>query len=441
VADEWTSEIDASFARAICDRLDAIAALGAERHAPEAPWTAAAAVEQRLIEAVERLLKLEGSAARIAEEARRVASGGGDAKRAWSVALLLGSAPTFDAVEAAVSTLRCPHADLRAAAVEALGLSRNAAVGPAVARLLEDAAPAACAAALEVLRFRRQAPYAPCVVLLGHPDARVAAAAARCLGTVAERKAAAAVLRRVLGDDPDEVLALAAAESLLALGDPAGLAYVRGELEAESASPSLSDDVRVAFVRLLALAGDASDLELFFRSVEPSPRDAVAVGWFGHPDLVDWLIGSLETANEARRAGARGRGAPGQAAPSSFELAATQALARIAGTPEGAPAPGTEAAAWRSWWARTRARLTPGLKHRFGRPYTPEATLEELAGDASAATRAHAALELAIVAGSASIETGDWVTRQKAAIAAAGERLAGFGGWTAGGFPGRKLGR
>jgi hypothetical protein len=257
---------------------------------------------------------------------------------------------------------------------------------------------------------------------------------------VAEQKAAAAVLRRVLLEDPEEPLAVAAAESLVALGDPAGVAFVRGELEAESASPSLSDEVRVAYLRLLALGGEASDLELFFRSLEPSPRDATAVGWFGHPDLCDWLLGSLEAAAEARRTGGRGGRAPASIAASSFEVAAAAALARIAGSPETMPQVFAEAAAWRSWWSRARARLAPGQRVRFGRPYTPDATVEELGGDATRAARADAALELAIVtAGGVALETGDWVRRQREGIAAAKRAVAGP--WPPGAFPGRRGGR
>jgi len=60
VIDEWTSEIDASFARAICDRLDVIASLGAERRATELPWTAASPVEQRLSDAVDASRRRRG---------------------------------------------------------------------------------------------------------------------------------------------------------------------------------------------------------------------------------------------------------------------------------------------------------------------------------------------------------------------------------------------
>ena len=449
--DEWTSEIDASFARAVLDRLDAIAALGAERRAPpaepggppERPWTAALPAEQRLLEEIERLLGLEGSVGRIGEEARQIASGSGEAKRAWAVALLLGSAPNDGAAKLATLALRTQSHTARAAVKEALVLGRSSALAPALIALVEDAPPLVAADALDVLRARREASFAPCAVLLGHWHGGVAAAAARCLGTVPERAAAATLLRHVLGHDPDEKLAVAAAESLLVLGDAAGLAFVRGELEAESDTPALSEAARVGLVRLLALAGDAADLELFFRSLEPSAGDAAAVGWFGHPDLVDWLLGSLETANEARRAGPRGRASsPTLLDPAAFELAAARALARIAGPADGVPAGTVDASAWRAWWGRARARFAPSQKHRFGRPYTPDATLDELVGDSPASVRVDAALELAIVSGGSSrVEPGDWISRQRRAIAIAAELCATAASWPAGTFPGRRIGR
>lgn len=445
VLDEWTSEIDASFARAVLDRLDAIAGLGDERRArgpdphggPEAPWTAAAPVEERLAAEINRLLHLEGSVARIVHEARQISAGGGDARRIWAVALLLGSATGEAAAEAAASTLCHPGILQHLAAREALSLGCNEALGRAVMALSESSPPPVCASALQVLRFRRDVALAPCAVLLGHHEPSVVAAAARGLAAVPERRAAALLLGRVLGDDPDEQVAVAAAESLVALGDPAGLAFVRGELEAESTAPALSDEARVAFVRLLALAGDASDLELFFRSLEPSPRDAVAVGWYGHPDLVEWLIGSLDTANEVRRSGPKSRAsAPSLLAPAAFETAATQAMVRIAGPADGVHPGSVDAAAWRAFWARARGRLSPGRKHRFGRLFTPEITLEELRGESSPSVRADAALELAIVTGGAiHVETGDWISRQSAALAAAAAWLAAEPRWVPGAYP------
>ncbi len=415
------------------ERLLAVATLGAQRRpGPDRPWTSALGIEQELLVAVDAALDATDPAALI-RRVEEASAGNLGASAAFARALLLGSAPGEAPARAAARTLRDARPDARPACADALVLARSPDVGPALAGLLADAPPPVLAAALGVLRARRQVPYPWAALLLAHPDAGVAAAAARALWAVPERHAAADVLRaRLARGAPADTLALAAAEALLVIGDPAGLAFVRARLAAESSAPSLADDARVAYLRLLALGGDASDLELFFQSVEPAARDAAAVGWFGHPDLVEWLLGSLEAANDARRA--RGPGA----GPAAFEVAAARALGRILGDPShdggfapkpppqalrSAPAEGgsqVDAAPWRAFWGGARAELGRYPRLRFGRPYTPAATLDELEAAAPAAARADAALELAIVSRGASLlETDDWVARQRAVLSAA----------------------
>jgi hypothetical protein len=155
------------------------------------------------------------------------------------------------------------------------------------------------------------------------------------------------------------------------------------------------------------------------------------VGWFGHPDLVEWLLGSLEAANDARRA---------SGPPTPFEAAAALALQRVLGPLGGGEAArhaAADARAWRAFWLKTRARQPGRGRLRFGKPYTPAATVDELAGDAPAAARAEAAFELAIVtSGAAIVEPRSWVAAQRAAIAAARGALPGD---VAGGFAGARL--
>src|SRR5580704_12013298 len=385
-------------------RLASIASSAALRDPlDDRPWSSTAAAEQRLLEDLDALLAIEG--VHIADEATSFAGADpGDPGRAFAAALVLGALAGDPPAEVAARALFDARPAARAASSRALSMARSPAVGPAVARLLDEGAPApALAAALEVLAFRRQASFAAAVVLLAHPEAKVGAAAARCLATLPERKAARAVLRRALETAAGDALSLPVAETLLAMGDRAGLVFVRRRLETESEAPSLPDDVRAAYLRLLALAGEASDRELFYRSLEPSPRDAAAVGWFGHADLVDWLVGSLEAAAEARRG--RGRVSETTVRSIAFELAAVEALQRITGGPDEAPPGGsarpveTDAAAWRAFWTKARGRFASGRRHRLGRDYTPGATLDELAGEATAQARLDAALELAIASG------------------------------------------
>jgi hypothetical protein len=426
------------------DRLLAVAALGVQRRPrPDRPWTSALGLEQELLAATDAIAGVaEGGALVQILDALAPASDV-DAGAAFARTLTLGNAPGDAPAEAAARTLLLARPEARPAVAEALALAPSPAVGAAVTRLLGDSPPAVCAAALGVLRYRRQAAYGSVVLLLAHPDAAVAAAAARCLGAVPERRAAASVLRYLLSRDPIEAVALTAAEVLLALGDPAGLVFAREKLEAESVTPALSDDARVGYLRLLGLGGEAADRELFFRSVEPSPRDATAVGWLGHPDLVEWLLGSLEAANETRRAKSPGAG------PSPFEMAAVRAVQRVLGSPhppsslamgETHEGLAVDAAPWRAFWQKARARFPGRQKLRFGRPYTPLATLEELEADAPSITRADAALELAILSrGVALLETDDWVPRQRAVLTVARALLGDAEAYPAGAFVGSRL--
>jgi hypothetical protein len=430
------------------DRLLEVAALGVQRKlGPDRPWSSALALEQELLAATEAIAALaEGDALVQSLDALAPVSEM-DAGAAFARALALGNAPGDAPAEAAARTLRLARPEVRPAVAGALGLASSPAVGAAVARLLDDSPSAVCAAALGVLRYRRQVAYGSVVLLLAHPDADVAAAAVRCLGTVPERRTAASVLRYLLSREPVDAIALPAAEVLLALGDPAGLSFARAKLEAESVMPALSDDARVGYLRLLGLGGEAADRELFFRSLEPSPRDATAVGWLGHPDLVDWLLGSLEGANDARRAAGPG------ASPSAFETAAAGALRRILGPVtnlrllgSAPPAPAAhdgvpvDVAPWRAFWQKARARFPSPQKLRFGRPYTPAATLDELSADAPCTARADAALELAILSrGVALLEADDWVARQRAVLTVARALLGDAEAYPAGAFVGSRL--
>jgi hypothetical protein len=297
------------------------------------------------------------------------------------------------------------------------------------------------AVALDVLRFRRAATFAEGATFLGHPDARVAAAAARCLSVVEQRPAAAGLLRSVLDRDPADALGLAVAESLLAMGDRAGLAFVRRRL---AAAASMPEPDRLAYLRLLAIAGGQEDLALLGRSLQGAPADATVAGWSGRAELCPWLIASLAAANEVR-------GATGPW-PLPFEEAAAAALYRITGAPlHDAPelglarspeAPAIDASAWDAFWAEAGPRFDGTLKYRFGQPYVPLLTVDELAGPSLPGARTDAALELAIVSGgTVRIETDDWVVRQSAALAEARARCAGACpperriGWSPGAFP------
>ncbi|MCC6522275.1 MAG: hypothetical protein IT373_06410 [Polyangiaceae bacterium] len=430
------------------DCLTDLASLGSlRRPLPEQIWSDSARFEDRLLASLDALLCLgreapspggaEGASYDVLGDVRRFHREASfpDPGRAFALAFTLACVDAEATARVATLALRQAPPETHAAFGDAFALGSSRHIGPALGRLLGDAEPALAALVLDTLRRRREATFAVSATYLGHPDERVAAAAARCLSVVEPRAPAARLLRRSLEHPPGDTLATAAAESLLALGDHAGLAFVRQRLEERGSELAEAD--RLAYVRLLSLAGNARDLDLLARSLGQAPADATAAGWFGHKDLCPWLMASLAAANEVREATGPVRLA--------FEQAAADALFRIAGAPLGdrpdlglerqAGSPAIEAGAWHAFWEAAEPRFERDRKYRFGRPYAPELTLDELAGPSLPGVRADAALELAVVTGGAlALDTTDWVARQRTALAEARARAPRLG-WAAGSFP------
>jgi hypothetical protein len=426
------------------DCLTDLAAFGSLRRlVPEQPWTDAARFEQRLLDDLDALVALGRTRAPGAAPLDVPASLQGyhrevafpDPGRAFALGLGLGCLDGEAPVRAAVLALRQAPGETRASLADGLALASSPRIGPALVRLLDDADADLAAIVLGTLRARGQVPFGVAATHLAHPDARVASAAARALTAVPERAAAIALLRRALEADADGALAPTAAECLASLGDPAGLAFARRTLDQSDALP---DERRLPCVRLVALGGGPRDLPLLLDSLGQAPGDARAAGLSGHVALLDWLLASLAAANDVRRATGPW--------PLAFEIAAAEALHRITGLrvvekPEAAlREPGEldiDASAWASAWGEARATIDTTKRLRFGAPWTPLATLDELDGPSTADARTDAALELAIATGGAArFEPWGWVARQRARLAEA-RAVVAASTWEPGAFPAR----
>ncbi len=413
--------------------MEDIAICSTLRHADEGePWSSVARFEQRLLSGLDALASLAvvevgvdrrpevaGLILRYASEAA-FADGG----RAFVRAFALGCAEGDDGIRALVLGLKQSHPLTRAAQREALSLASSPAIVPAMERLLWDEDATFVRAALEVLRFRRKASFAAVAPLLHHPDPDVLEAAARCLGVVSQRAPARAALEQILAEGPIDRVCLAAAESLLRHRSPAGLAFVVRALTEELEHPGvISDDAREGYVRLLALAGGPAHAHLLARSVLHESSGARAMGWFGGAAILDPLLEKLAAANDVRA----------MTGPyvSPFELAAAEAIVRITGVyvdnqePSLAVGICIDARRWLAALDERRRSLDPGLKYRFGEPYHPRLSLDELGDeDAPPLVRSNAELELSVTGSLAvPIELGDWVARQQAALHTIGARL------------------
>lgn len=347
-----------------------------------------------------------------------------DPGRAFVQAFVLASVGGRDAVVAEMLALRQTHEHLLVRHAQALALASNPVVTDALLELLDGEA-VHVAAALAVLRFRRVVPLAELVPLTAHPDTRVAVAAVEALSVCSDREGARTLLHHVItsSEDPDGERHAAAIESLARLGDSSALQLTRDALKADVEACLLTEAARQRLVRVLCAVGQYDDVLLLAESLDISSHDALAVGWFGHVALVDWLIEALRGSNEVREmTGPWAR---------PFELAVGAALHRITGAtlsdveglkverPEGDPGLAIDAGVWRAYWEDNRARFDVEEKYRFGEPFSPQATLDELEDERSRpAERAWAAFEIAcLTPGESPLETIAWIPAQRRAIA------------------------
>jgi hypothetical protein len=296
-------------------------------------------------------------------------------------------------------------------------------------RLCADSEPALTILALDVLRLRREATFAAALPSVTHPEIAVRVSAARCLGVVPERAAAVEILGRVLDTEEDERVAAAAAQSLLLHGARLGLTFARERLSLElEDAGSIAPEPRLTLLRLLSLAGAESDGDVLIRSLGLRPEEAEAIGWFGHPGHIEPLLAAFER-----------RGNPGRSASlSRFQAEVSRALHRITGATPGVSSEDTAAdldlddgvaspERWRAWWEEHRGGFAGSQqKHRFGRPFSPLSTIEELTQrNVPVRTREIGEIELGILSNGASrFGAHDWVARQKAELAALAPRFA-----------------
>lgn len=392
----------------------------------DAPWTNGEPFEARLLETLDCLLAL-GTPPRPADrvgwnvlaEVQRFGwdSYVPDFGRQFTRALALCCVEGSDTVRAALMALRQINPATHASVQEALSLAPSPAIGPQLTELLRESDPDLIPLFLDVLRFRRETNLASLTLLSAHPSLSVARAVTRSLGYVEPSAAVLATLRGSLDEEGDDPTCLEAATSLLRLGDELALNFVRAKLADRALLP---DTARQGYLRLMALAGSSEDAALFHNALGYGPRDTQLVGWYGHSGLVDWLVMALEAANELREATGPW--------PYPVELAVVDSLYRITGAPvkdepfddvqyDFQNRPALKASTWMRWWEGHADEFDTTRRYRFGKPYSPAATLDELSNPSTITeVRRDAALELEFAVGPSRFEAGDWVARQRVAL-------------------------
>jgi hypothetical protein len=336
------------------------------------------------------------------------AAEGPDPARAFARTFVLSCVEGEDRVRAAVVAMEQAHSATYPAHRDAFILGSSPSIGPAMRKLCEHAPAPILRVALDVLAARREASVAGVAPLLEHPDAGVRIRAVRCLAVANERNAAIAMLAQVIGEETDTRVVAAAMRALVRRGEPYGLESARQALRNNRTDQGeLHTDARLDLLELLGIAGNATDGPTLQAALAYRPREAEALGWHGSPGHVEALLAALQNAEST----------PGK---KLFCAGIARALVRITGAniidASGDPLP--DPRVWTKYWAENRAKFTTTLRYRFGRPYLPMATLDELSTDGTImADRENCVLELdAITAGGAELDLRRWTASVDAGV-------------------------
>jgi len=411
------SQDEVTFARARAATED-LGLLGAMRRPlPDQGWAGRGEAERRLLARVDAIAACgEQVLPRLIGllEERPVP----DAHLTWALLFFLGSLAGDDAAEEAMRLGRAAALDgegMVEALADALALAPHPALSARIAPWLSAPEPERRFVAVAALSRRGTLGTPEAAAAAGDPDARVAAASATALATSAGPVDPALLLRLVRS--ADAAVARAALESALVRRSEVAPRRAR-ELVAEQRA----DFAGAALV--LGVAGTPEDLPALRTAAAAGSAVAIeALGWLGHADAVDDLLGQLS----------------GACAPAAFE-----ALQRITGASltEADPAPEYERGkgpftqgqgpvplpiplcpdpeAWRAWWKEHGKDARRTVRWRFGHPWSPADDLGEIELPPSMrGPRRLAFLELCARTGvTAPLDLDAFVARQRRELAA-----------------------
>ncbi|MCA9621880.1 MAG: hypothetical protein KC731_22805 [Myxococcales bacterium] len=336
-----------------------------------------------------------------------------DPFRAFARTFAIASIEGRDTIRAAILALKQSQPYSYAAQGRALAMAPNPEVVPALEKLLGDDDPRLVETALDALHHRGTLRAAAVVDLLEHPRPAVRGKAARCLAHADARDGAVDLLLETLDVEDDEEVLLDVAEALAALGHGAGLARVRELVEECVEEPaSLPEKIRVRCMQLLGVAGRLSDAPLLRALYGGTAGEATALGFHGHPLLIDALHEAL-------------RGPAGSiiVGPTGAREAA-RALQRITGAPlhdaRDFYDPVTDHRRVEAWLTEHRDQFRDDLRYRFGQPWHGLTVVAELERDeVPMALRRLCAFELGLLLRERPIQVTDFAAHQAERIAAA----------------------
>ncbi len=398
--------------------------------------------EERLLANVDGLVTaLVGASESVRERLLHPALAADAGSRRVAAAFALLASGDAAAAEPVLRLLREGDAPLRASAERALGLGGYE-VGASRARsarrgsrtplraVLHDAAPAAQAAALSALAFRRASPGAALSGLRGGDDPDLLAAAFRSAAGWRDKVPPGLVVEGLVAPEPavrDEAITAG-----LTLGLPEAWAACQ-KLVRRGHADTLAGDTPAPLL-FAATLGDGRDVEPLVHATDaPALRRAAvwALGYGGRVSAAEAclaLLGDPDLGKLAGEAFAAITGLPlegrflGKAAAAEaaepVPFAAEKLDANLIPTAEDA-LPLLDRAAVEAWWSERRGRFERGKRYLGGAPWGRESVLAALARGPMRRRR-WLAVEVAIrTRGRVQVETRALTARQRAEVVAA----------------------
>ncbi len=309
---------------------------------------------------------------------------------------VLGSCDDEEAAHRAVAALDRAPGPSHGALADGLALARGPHVDAAIdARLVREHDEGRLVALARAATARRAVRVGVFALHAVSGSALVRTAVATGLGVAADRGSATAALVAAARAEDDPAALAAQLEALMRLGAPEGLARARIVVDDADLEPG-------PFLRLLALGGRLEDAGRLQR--HPDEEWSLrGLGWLGFAPLVDVLVGVLETEHRRSRPDEKSATARGAALALQRITAVTATGGKLAWKARFTVDPRdleTSPRVWREHLARSP--LDPRARLRFGQPYEPAASLEEIAvAGASNRDRLDASLEAGARSGGA----------------------------------------
>jgi hypothetical protein len=430
--DEAAAQVRAPFVTLALEAMREIGRLSwMRRPVAGQPWRLGfAEFEERILHALDALVSLgvaagDEPALDVAAEVLRYANESlSDPARAFVRTFVLGCLEGEDGLRAARMAMRASNPVTLTAHLDGLALAANPAARAIAEELLLDPDARLVELGLDVLRARGTVDVALVAPALAHPSAGVQerAALALALAAPAEREVVIALVEPLLGEAAEESAKRGALEALILLDARSSLDFARAELGAMARRRADHGDLLLFLIRLLAIAGASGDGELLLRAAR-APAPLSELGWLGQVTMIDVLIRALEGRLDIAELEDGGRASLGYALQRI-----TGAHVDAAGVPlRGAIPVGAlvDARAWRRFWTTRGSEFSTGQRYRWGKPFTLEATLDEMSTDGTdPATRDACALELGAVVGPTRVPwLGGWTPTQLERLAALREHL------------------